>query len=86
MTSVRGMVIEPASSLTNFLEMYSQTGVATATLQSLIGVQYTIPKSDWFPYSTVPVRICVKNVWEHQQILEQRDAHYVFGPYICNVE
>jgi hypothetical protein len=38
MTSVRGMVIEPASSLTNFLEMYSQNGVATDTLQSLIGV------------------------------------------------
>ncbi len=44
MTSVRGMVIEPASSLTNFLEMYSQTGVATATLQSLIGV-YNSPQT-----------------------------------------
>jgi hypothetical protein len=38
------MVIEPASSLTNFLEMYSQTGVATATLQSLIGV-YNSPQT-----------------------------------------
>jgi hypothetical protein len=37
------MVIEPASSLTNFLKMYSTTGIATATLQSLIGV-YNSPQ------------------------------------------